>query len=179
LITLFGVKSICPTNTVSESWRRRTYRSAFSPSSSQVTAYPSHLKRGTLILREKPILLWDDAQGEMPSAQWVTENVAKLPFRKRQAFKALSSHGAPGAGKDEAKWKTNAFWAGGKGGIFLKTSRFNHGCAGAKNIAIHWREETKTFGACQMRPVSSLEQIRRFICDKGRTDGRGAIDRIF
>jgi hypothetical protein len=114
------------------------------------------MQRGTLIIREKPILVLPMHMRENPTAEWVAEKLSKLSFRKRRAYKALSASAYPNLDPDVARWRTNAYWTGGASGICLKSSRFNHGCSSAKNVAYNWRPETEELGMLSLTTRVSL-----------------------
>jgi hypothetical protein len=111
----------------------------------KVHVYLNYLsQRGSLIIREKPLLM---AQTEdPPSAEYIAELVATLPWSKRRAFEALSSHGAPNRSKYQAIWKTNSFYIGSTSGVFERHARLNHGCASSKNVGYNWNEDTGMLG---------------------------------
>jgi hypothetical protein len=91
-----------------------------------------------------------------PSSEWMKMQLAKLSFRQRRSFKALSSHAYPNIDANVARWRTNAFWAGGNGGICVKHSRLNHGCGASKNVAFNWRQETQEIGRCLFKCIADF-----------------------
>ncbi|GAA5997524.1 hypothetical protein JCM5350_002718 [Sporobolomyces pararoseus] len=97
------------------------------------------LEAGTLVLREVPIVVWNEEDGTSK----LESLVSALSDRQRADYYSL--YISPKAKKMEkalAVFRTNAMQLGpqsSKGGIFVEGSRFNHSCR--PNVQRHWEEE--------------------------------------
>ncbi|KAH7327357.1 hypothetical protein BKA65DRAFT_566787, partial [Rhexocercosporidium sp. MPI-PUGE-AT-0058] len=84
----------------------------------------------------------------------------KLRSEQRREYKTLYGHMALSNSPELAIFKTNRFeTCGGKGGIFIKSSRFNHACHPYAACSYRYDESTDTliFTACN--PIKAGEEI--------------------
>jgi hypothetical protein len=101
-----------------------------------------------MILRERPLFVVPPKINQSPK-DLILSLVSQLSPIQRDQFNALSHHAHATAKDDEiplAKFETNAISAGDKLGIFPKTSRLNHGCSSAFNVAYSWRNDEQVLG---------------------------------
>lgn len=101
-----------------------------------------------MILRERSLFIVPPRTKQSPK-DLIISLVSQLSPKQRDQFNALSHHAHPTAKDDEiplAKFETNAISAGDNLGIFPRTSRLNHGCSSAFNVAYSWRNDEQVLG---------------------------------
>jgi len=84
----------------------------------------------------------------------------KLTREQRSEYRTLHGYSGLSPTKDLAIYKTNRFeTSGGKGGIFIKSSRFNHACHPHATCSYRYDEATEmiVFTACN--PIKKDQEI--------------------
>ncbi|KAL2061406.1 hypothetical protein VTL71DRAFT_7679 [Oculimacula yallundae] len=110
------------------------------------------VEKGTIVMTEKPLF--------RASFMEVFFELEKLTKAQRQEYKTLHGHMELSDSRELAIFKTNRFeTSGSKGGIFIKSSRFNHACHPWATCNYRYDESstTLTFTAC--KPIKKGEEI--------------------
>ncbi|KAH9065391.1 hypothetical protein EDB87DRAFT_1595643 [Lactarius vividus] len=124
------------------------------------------IKRGELLVREKPLILVPRQIAASPS-QLILDLVQRLSPQEVASFYNLSHANLPQSLSPEelteqlplAIFQTNAVAAGPNVGLFPTMARLNHGCSHAFNSVYSWREREGVLVVHALKDIKKGEEL--------------------